>query len=371
METTPPAALTPTAAQPSGPTLAAATDERRSATASRRRRVFAWLIDYVVVMLPGLAVVFLGVSTVLQSLPGYIGAVGATAGWSRVAELFTHRDASGIGGAAVQEWRLTALPLMLSLAAVPLLQFLYQAILLGWRRRTIGMVITDIRVDAATPGTRLGLGAALRRAAMTTFVETGIIAMALLLMVLGMFQFGAIAWGAAVALFWLDAFVAFGRRRRTLIDRLAGATVVRTSVYASVAGVVAAGAVSASRHGATLATAAVRTAAEATSAAGRGAVVAGRALSDAAAVSGDLARQGAEALAGSAPVRQALDSRTAAQAQAIAAAGAERAREIGGRAAERTLELGSRARELWRDRRARRSTAGPAELAGGPADVNG
>ncbi len=325
--------------------LEVATDGVR-AVARRRRRFVAWLVDYLVVIVPGLGLVAFVVASLIQGLPAFVGAVAAHAGWSRVVQLFTHRSTFGLGNAAADEWVAYVLPLLIALVAVPVLQFMYQGIMLTWRRRTIGMMIADIRVDANRTKVPLGRGAAMLRAAATTFVETGLMAVALVTMVVGQFTLGVGLWGIAVLAFWANALAAVGPSRRTIIDRMAGAVVVRRGLYA-----VAAHAVSAT------ASIAGRRAADA-------ALTAGRVVSDAAAVTGDLAHLGVAALARTAPLRQVLDSPAIAQAQAISTAGAERARELGGQAADRARVLGGRARTMWRDREtARADTAGiPQEI---------
>lgn len=360
MDTTPSAAVVPIIELTSEP--APVPEDRVRALSGRPRRTFAWGIDYLIVMVPGLALIGFVVATMLQSLPAFLGAVAAEAGWSRVVHLFTSNGALGLSDAAAREWLVFALPLIVALLVVPFLQFLYQGVMLAWRGRTFGMMIADIRIESTATRERVRFGPAVTRAALRTLIETGLVGVALVLMLFGLFRVGALLWGAAVILFWLDVLAVLGRSRRTLIDRLAGTAVVRTSAYATAARGIAAGAATVGRHGAALMAAATRAATEVTTAAGRGALATGRAISDAAAVTGDLARQGADALTRSTAVRQALDSEAAAQAQAIAASGAERARQLGGEAAERVRDLGGRAadsaqrlgeqtRRLWRERR--------------------
>ena len=71
-----------------------------------------------------------------------------------------------------------------------------------WRRRTIGMMIADLGLHSNRTHAPLRRGAAVRRAAATTFVETGLVAIALALMVVGQFMVGLGLWGVAVIAFW-------------------------------------------------------------------------------------------------------------------------------------------------------------------------
>jgi len=141
-----------------GPPSGQIPGSRVRATSSRPRRTFAWIIDYLIVMLPGLALVGFVATTTVQRPPAFVGAVTAETGWSRVIRLFTSNgaiglDVIGLGDAEAREWLVFVLPLAAALLAVPLFQFLYHGITLAWRGRTIGMVVADIRVDAtATPG---------------------------------------------------------------------------------------------------------------------------------------------------------------------------------------------------------------------------
>src|SRR5690349_20928546 len=93
------------------------------------RRVFAWCIDYGLVMVVAAALVTAALISLVHSVPGYVGGVAATAGWEYLLPLFTHHghEAGGLLLAASDEWLHFVLPLLGALAAVPLLQFVYQA----------------------------------------------------------------------------------------------------------------------------------------------------------------------------------------------------------------------------------------------------
>lgn len=205
-------------------------------TASIPRRIAAWFLDYLVVMVPGLTVVVFAVGMLLQALPAYLGGIAAEAGWGFVFRMFT----GGTTGAELSAgWIGFAAPLIAALLFVPLLQFAYQGIMLSWRGRTFGKMVFDIRVTTAGGGphaVRPSHGSALGRAFLTTTLETGLIGIALVLLTIGQFLAATLVWLGATAAFWLNAFTLLGSGRRTLVDRLAGTSVVHRGLYAEVAG---------------------------------------------------------------------------------------------------------------------------------------
>jgi len=343
-------------------------------TASIPRRLTGWLIDYLIVLVPGTALVGLAVVTLVHQLPSYVGTVAADVGWSRLMGLITHHgaEAGAVTGTASREWFDVARPLLGAILAVPLIQLAYQAGLLSWRGRTIGKLVTDTRVDAVRAGVsprRRRL--AVRRALGTTVVETGLVGVAVALAIIGHLYLGAILWLVAVIAFWANAFTAFGPRRRSLVDRLAGTVVVRTRLYAQVAerGIdvgrrISDAALAARDQGSGLPAAAGHRAVAAAGAAGR-------MTSDAAAVAGRLAREGAAAIPRSAPVQQALNSRAGQQAQALGAAGADRARQLGTQAGRGARLLRGRAGQLWQERQSQRVQQPPDEPDGPHRRVSG
>lgn len=349
----------------------------RPATASMARRVLGWMIDYALVMVPGTTLVVLALAALVQGLPGYVGAVAADVGWSGLMKLITHAGTGfgGIGTAASSEWISFALPLIVAILFVPLLQFGYQSVLLAWRGRTIGKMITDTSVVTTGSDTpRLKRRLALRRAFITTFLETGLLSVALVVIAIGGFAIGALVWGIAVVAFWINALTLLGPRRRTLVDRVSGTSVVRRGLYAQVAAQSSALA----RSAVDTTAAAGRRSSDVAAAAGRrtseAAASAGRLASDAAAVAGQAARQGVEALTRTAPVQQALNSRAAKQAQVVGAAGADQARRLGEQAAGRARQLGGRAQQLWKEQRAKRKQpdgTGPDLMDNVPTDEGG
>src|SRR5688500_694674 len=58
------------------------------------RRALGWLIDYLVVMVPGLVLVGFGISSLVHGLPRYVGGVAADVGVSRLVGLITHRGSA-------------------------------------------------------------------------------------------------------------------------------------------------------------------------------------------------------------------------------------------------------------------------------------
>jgi uncharacterized RDD family membrane protein YckC len=371
--------------------------------ASVGRRALGWLIDYLIVLVPGMILVGLGVSSLVHGLPNYVGGVAAEVGVSRLLGLITHRGAAtgGIRAVASGEWLDLAMPLILALLAVPLLQFLYQVSLLAWRGRTVGKLVADTRVGMADAGAYPRF--AVKRAFATTLIETGLVGIGLALAVYGEISFGVLVLVVATVVWWVNVLPAFGSRHRTVVDRVSGTVVVRRALYAQVAArtvelarrtsdaAVVAGqrgaaiavstgrrtndaAVVAGQMGADAAVVAAQVAAEAAAAVRRrsaehlpaaarlttnAAVAAARvtasAAADAAAVAGQAARQGAEKLIQTAPVQQALNSAVGQQSQALGAAGAKRARELGDRTAGLARKVGDRTQQLWQERQAARA----------------
>jgi hypothetical protein len=277
------------------------------------RRTAAWAVDWVIVMVPGALLLIAAATSVVHALPGYLGSVAAGVGWSRLATTILHHGhgAAGVGDKASEEWFSLVLPLVAALLAVPLLQFAYHGGLLAWRGRTFGSIVADMRVDAmATPARPH----ALRRAFLTVLVESGLLSLALAALTVGQFTVAAVFGALALAAFWLNVLMLLGSHGRTMVDRLTGTAMVRTALNA-----------------ASVATPP------------REAGQAARLTVDAAAVAGQLARERAEAIARSASVQQALNSR-----------GGQRVRAFGGRASGSARRLGGRAQEIWEQRQSER-----------------
>ena len=194
------------------------------------RRTLGWFIDTMTVMVPAGVLVGLAVVTVAPGLPAYLGAVAGEVGRSSPLGLFTHRGqgAAGVGDLAADEWGIVAMPLIGALLLVPMIQFLYLSVLLGWRGRTLGQMLVDLRIG------RMGMdfprprrARTLRWAFGTTVVESGLTAVALVALLVGEFRIAALLVAVAVAAFWINACVVVGPRRRTIVDRLCGTVLVR------------------------------------------------------------------------------------------------------------------------------------------------
>lgn len=363
------------------------------------RRALGWLIDYLIVMVPGMILVGFGLTSLVHGLPGYVGGVAAEVGVSHLLGLITHRGSAdgAVRAVASREWLDLALPLIVALLAVPLLQFLYQMSLLLWRERTVGKMVADTRVRMADADAYPRF--AIRRAFATTLVETGLVGAGLALAVYGEVSAGGIVLAVAIVVWWVNLLPVFGPGHRTVVDRVSGTVVVRRELYAQVAArtaelarrtsdaaavagqrgaVIAAAtgrrtadaAVTAGRMGADAAVVAAQVAAEAAAAARRrsaehlpaaarkttdAAVTAARATASAAADAAAIAGQAAGKLIRTAPVQQALNSKVGQQSQALGAAGAKRAREVGGRTAGLARKVGDRTQRLWQERQAARA----------------
>ncbi|WP_433604917.1 RDD family protein [Dactylosporangium sp. CA-139114] len=264
----------------------------------------------------------------MRGLPECVGGVAAQAGVARLVGLVTHRGAGegGLRAVASGRWLELALPLILAVLAVPVLQFAYQATMLAWRGATLGKVLADTKVGAAGAGTRF----ALRRAFATTLVETGLVGIGLALAVYGEFSFGVLVLAVATVVWWVNLLPAFGPRHRTLVDRAAGTVVLRRALYAQVA----ARAAELARRTSGAALVAGQRASGAAVVAGQrasgAAVVAGRMSADAAVVAAQVAaeaaaaarRRGAEHLPEAA--RRNSDAAAAAARKTAAAAAARR-----------------------------------------------
>ncbi|MCU7722598.1 RDD family protein [Actinoplanes sp. KI2] len=342
--------------------------------ASLRRRAMAWAFDSAVVAVPAAMLVAAGVATTWQRFEAdMVGRTGLT--------VFDLLRGHGLKLAGVHDDRFwVVLPLAGALLVVPLIQFLYQSVLLSWRGRTLGSVLVDTRVGTDTEPMSLLSRRARRRAFLTVLVESGLLCFALAIVVIGGAGAGRLLVAAAVVVFWLDRLPLVGPRRRSLVDYLTGTVVVRTSHYADIAAkttVLArrltgspappvAGGSEAEVRPALAAPDALSSdvvlappdgqavpgvgqpvvgqPAPTQSTAAQAAAAAARRTADAAAVAGQLAREGADSIARSAAFQQAINSRAA-----------QRAQDLGSRASGSARRLGGRAQEIWAERQSRRA----------------
>jgi hypothetical protein len=342
------------------------------------RRAMAWAIDFLIVLVPSVALLIAALTSLVHALPGYVGGVAST---GLVNVIMHHGEGvGGLGAAASEEWTSFVQPLVWSLLAVPVIQFGYHGLSLAWRGRTLGAITMGVRVGAATDPTGLLRARALRRAFLTTLIESGFLCLALAVVTIGQLSIGGLLVTAAVLAFWLNLVMLLGPRRRTMVDRFAGTVVVRSARFgaAAVTGPAAVSswpasvpalrpadpprALTSEPPGASIPAVPPRVAepwaaalpsawppaagppAAGPPVAGPSAIGrAGQAAADAAAVAGQLARERAESIARSQPVQQALNSPTG-----------QRAQELGARASDSARRLGGRAQSMWTERQRRR-----------------
>ena len=240
-------------ASPPGPARRGVPVPGDGGVASPGRRALGWLIDALVTA--GLAIA-IGTATYtrLQSL--------LTGGllWRFVrstAELLFF--GGGVAHAAEQfgwsVWDSAILDVEEAFAALVVAEFVYHFTALAWKGRTLGKAVAAVRVQPLpgtvplpiTPtagqnvmarlwasikeGSGLGKGRSARRAAITAITNSGLYAVACILLLEGQPIVGVLCWLIAVVAFWGNAFPLLGRRRRTLSDRVAGTVVVRTLLY--------------------------------------------------------------------------------------------------------------------------------------------
>src|SRR3954452_11241372 len=97
--------------------IAAATTAPR---VSMSRRGAAWAIDFLVVLVPAVALIVAAVTSLVHALPGYLREVAAEVGWSRLATPIVHRGdgVDGVGPAASEAWTSLAQLLVWAVLAV-------------------------------------------------------------------------------------------------------------------------------------------------------------------------------------------------------------------------------------------------------------
>lgn len=197
------------------------------------RRAMAWAIDFLIVLVPSVALLIAALTSLVHALPGYVGGVAS----SGLVNVIMHHGegVGGLGAAASEEWTSFVQPLVWSLLAVPVIQFGYLGVALAWRGRTLGAIVMGVRVGAATDPTGLLRARALRRAFLTTLIESGFLCLALAVVTIGQLSIGGLLVAAAVMAYWLNLLLLLGPRRRTLVDRFAGTVVVRSARFGAAA----------------------------------------------------------------------------------------------------------------------------------------
>lgn len=191
------------------------------------RRIAAWAIDFALIL--GAAAVLGSVThyriaDYLSSWPG----LAESGGWN----LFRANGDWGSAGKAFG-WDVFGEILLLigeAFVALVLMVFAYQFASLAWKGRTLGKFLLDIRVHSLTdPQGALGTWQSARRAFASTLTDVGLYAGACLALLAGKFVLSLILWVVAVAALVLNAVPLAGGR--TMIDRIAGTTVVRAGLY--------------------------------------------------------------------------------------------------------------------------------------------
>jgi len=114
-----------------------------------------------------------------------------------------------------------------------LIEYAYQFGAVAWKGRTVGKVVADLKVSRAD-GTqaKIGAGSAARRALVTTATDTGLYALAWIVLLQGLFFFALALWMLAVAAFVANVLpLLVGKERRSLSDQAAGTMVIRARAY--------------------------------------------------------------------------------------------------------------------------------------------
>ncbi|MFI9407788.1 RDD family protein [Nocardia sp. NPDC052316] len=198
-------------------------------TAPANRRIVAWAVDFAVITA---VAVLLGSVThyrITDYLSGWPG-LAQSGGWN----LFR---ANGDWGGAAQAfgWDVFGEVLLLvteAFLALVLIVFVYHFACLLWKGRTLGKFLLDIRVHApADPTGKLGKWQSARRALASTVVDVGLYSAACIALLAGEFVLSVVLWHLAVIALVLNAAPMAGTSRRTVIDRIAGTTVVRAGLY--------------------------------------------------------------------------------------------------------------------------------------------
>ncbi|WP_243774865.1 RDD family protein [Actinomadura barringtoniae] len=113
-----------------------------------------------------------------------------------------------------------------------LIEYAYQFGAVAWKGRTVGKVVADLKVTRADGQAKIGAGSAARRALVTTATDTGLYALAWILLLQGLFFLSLALWMVAVAAFVANVVpLLVGRQRRSVGDRVAGTAVVRARAY--------------------------------------------------------------------------------------------------------------------------------------------
>lgn len=195
--------------------------------APANRRIAAWAVDFGLILCVAVllgSVTHYRIADYLSSWPG----LAEEGGWN----LFRANGDWGGAGKAFG-WDVFGEVLLLvaeAFVALVLIVFVYQFAALAWKGRTLGKFLLDIRVHSlADPQGVLSKWQSARRAVASTIVDVGLYSAACIALLAGKFVLSLVLWVAAVVALVFNAVPLAGGR--TVIDRLAGTTVVRAGLY--------------------------------------------------------------------------------------------------------------------------------------------
>ncbi|MGW5783759.1 RDD family protein [Streptomyces sp. NPDC003757] len=190
------------------------------------RRIMAWLIDFALVVAVAVLLgsfTFHRISAMITDTTELIG----SSAWEVLTSGGHPLDATervwdhvwGSAVSAVQQ----------AFVALVLITFAYHFAALVLTNRTLGKLLTGLRVSPTGPGA-LGARRAAIRAGVTTLADVGCFAVACCVLVSGSLVLSVLCWAVAVAVFWANGAPALRGRRLSLADRLAGTTVGNITV---------------------------------------------------------------------------------------------------------------------------------------------
>jgi hypothetical protein len=221
--------------------------------APRGKRIASWAIDGGIVLV---VAVILGASAVENLHTSVATRVAINVPETVWGLLFSGADvdeaAKDVGGTV---WRTIVSTVQRTILLIILIEAAYHFLMVAWKGRTFGRLITDLQVRRAdpskwrrpsngAPGSRWkamkavtgpGVAPALVRALATAATGSGLYGLAWILLIHGGFGLAFLTWLAAVGLLITNIVVALVGRRRSVSDRLARTIVVRTRNYAKAA----------------------------------------------------------------------------------------------------------------------------------------
>lgn len=220
--------------------------------APRGKRIASWAIDGGIILV---IAVILGASAVENLHTSVATRVAINVPETVWGLLFSGADvdeaAKDVGGAV---WRAIVSTVQRTILLIILIEAAYHFLMVAWKGRTFGRLITDLQVRRADPSkwrpsngppvsrwkamkavTGPGAAPALARALATAATGSGLYGLAWILLIHGGFGLAFLTWLAAVGLLITNIVVALAGRRRSVSDMLARTVVVRTRNYAKAA----------------------------------------------------------------------------------------------------------------------------------------